>query len=631
MQSPPLYPLQSPTSPYSDSMSNGATGTSTYATSSFSSLHHQQQQQQHTGSGLSPEGFPSHAGPASPPGQPALSVHSISPIDQAHSARTSPETPADLNNGAAVTYGSDASPALNPDEAIGYRPPLHHQHAMHPVAAEGWNPAHQQQQQQQAYLASGISSGYYAPPELSAFRLQYPISHSRPMSHQLPFRPHISQHRPGPGGLPFGVPYSHASQQPMFQQQQQQQPYPGAMGPGYQYGPQAPPPPPPPSFAPGRKHGFAADPGPALPRFLPQFSPTSPNATEPASFSPPQIYAPPTGELARGHLAQSRFHDAVFDRGTRYPSQAPAHERRRSSASGGVALGADPDAGEDHRLAELARLPRPPVHSPHALWVGNVPSDATHAELWRFFKSRPAPAYNPRFAGVSVSVSAGSGQGQLEDDSSNAHRALDGDSNVPPRDLHSPGIDSIHLIQKSNCAFVNYATDVHLQHAIEVAHGRPLRPHDPRCKDLVCRVRKKGEDVKSGVGAQRVGGMHKDFVREQMREKREEKARERELAMVMRELDDESTAEGTARRNPDDVELVQDGHLLNAATLAAHGASGKASDRGNADRVSTALHAQRDSTSSTLRSVSNASTTSSFLAKHFQKRYFILKVCLRPG
>lgn len=119
-------------------------------------------------------------------------------------------------------------------------------------------------------------------------------------------------------------------------------------------------------------------------------------------------------------------------------------------------------------------------------------------------------------------------------------------------------------------AFVNYASDIHLQHSIAVSNGHPLRPHDPRCKDLVCRVRKRDEDAKSGVGAQRTGGMHKDFVREKERERKEgEHAGEEE---------------------------------------------------GGAP--------QRYSTGSTTHSVSTTSTTSSFLAKHFEKRYFILKVSL---
>jgi hypothetical protein len=82
-------------------------------------------------------------------------------------------------------------------------------------------------------------------------------------------------------------------------------------------------------------------------------------------------------------------------------------------------------------------------------------------------------------------------------------------------DLYSPGIESIHVIGRSNCAFVNFVTDLHLQHAIAVAHGTRLRPWDLRGKELVCRLRKKEEDQKSGVGAQRGGGMHVAYVASQ--------------------------------------------------------------------------------------------------------------------
>lgn len=209
--------------------------------------------------------------------------------------------------------------------------------------------------------------------------------------------------------------------------------------------------------------------------------------------------------------------------------------------------------------------------SPLSHRVGNVPSDATHPELWRFFSSRPVPAASHKYA--------------------NMHPA-----DIPPGvDLNSTGIESIHLISRSNCefrlgnapraaprpvkltyryktgAFVNYASDIHLQHSIAVSNGLPLRPHDPRCKDLVCRVRKRDEDAKSGVGAQRIGGMHKDFVREKERERRE------------------------------------------------GGAEGEQSEgREGAP--------QRYSTGSTSHSISTTSTTSSFLAKHFERRFFVLKV-----
>lgn len=66
----------------------------------------------------------------------------------------------------------------------------------------------------------------------------------------------------------------------------------------------------------------------------------------------------------------------------------------------------------------------------------------------------------------------------------------------------------------SQCAFVNLSTEAHLNHIISQSHGTLLRPNDPKCKPLVCRVRRAEDDKKSGVGAQRGGGLHKAWVEE---------------------------------------------------------------------------------------------------------------------
>jgi hypothetical protein len=116
--------------------------------------------------------------------------------------------------------------------------------------------------------------------------------------------------------------------------------------------------------------------------------------------------------------------------------------------------------------------PNPPSHrSEWVMWAGNVPSDATHDELWRFFTQA--------------------------------------DDNDKPS-----GVVSIFLISRSSCAFINYETGADLQAAILKFNGVPLRSHDPRCPRLVCRVRKVDDDLKAGVGGQRGVGMHIKWVRE---------------------------------------------------------------------------------------------------------------------
>ncbi|EEB90909.1 hypothetical protein MPER_10823, partial [Moniliophthora perniciosa FA553] len=111
------------------------------------------------------------------------------------------------------------------------------------------------------------------------------------------------------------------------------------------------------------------------------------------------------------------------------------------------------------------------------MWSGNVPSDATHDELWRFFNQPPS---SPK-------------------------------SDEP----WSSGVLSIFLISRSSCAFVNYEGETSLQKAITRFNGVPLRPQDPRCPRLVCRVRKKDDDLKAGVGGQRGVGMHTKWIKDQ--------------------------------------------------------------------------------------------------------------------
>lgn len=282
----------------------------------------------------------------------------------------------------------------------------------------------------------------------------------------------------------------------------------------------------------------------APPAYTPQASRLSTNAQ-----SPPQ----PT-ELARGHLAQSKFREALgaYDPNARLPISAS--ERRRAAAS-------------------EARLPKPPAHSPWAMWVGNVPSDATHSELWRFFVSRPPPG--PPIPGS-----------KEEEDTLEAEAEYPPGPDQPPPDYNTVGIESVHLISRSNCCFVNMASKRHLDHAIKVSHGLSLRPHDPRCKPLVCRVRKKDDDNKTGVGAQRGKGMHQAWAAE--------KEKDRRLA---------------------DAEVE-------VSNIIAKDAAAPLSPPAESD-----IHGTRNGSASTVHSASTSSTTSSFLQRHFPRRYFILKVC----
>lgn len=119
-----------------------------------------------------------------------------------------------------------------------------------------------------------------------------------------------------------------------------------------------------------------------------------------------------------------------------------------------------------------------------------------------------------------------------------------------------------------------------------MSNGVALRPEDPRCKKLICRVRHQGDDSRSGVGAQRQGGMHKAFVREQ----------QVRMAESQREIRDE-----VASRRESSESSVSPGIAISPSPLA--------SPAGRTERERS------------LASVGSSSTTSSFLTKHFERRY----------
>jgi len=183
------------------------------------------------------------------------------------------------------------------------------------------------------------------------------------------------------------------------------------------------------------------------------------------------------------------------------------------------------------------------------MWAGNVPSDTTIEELWEFFGKLP-----------------GGSEGATE---------------------QNAGVSSIFPIARSNCAFVNFDTEAHLTAAITRFGGRKIRPDDPKCPNLVCRVRRKTDDLRAGVGGQRGVGMHTKWVQE-----RKQKARIGNKSPV------DDVTQGTSNLSLTSDEEGGGGGDENRSFERCSGGSG---------------------------SGSLASTTSSVLAQHFPKRYFILK------
>ncbi|KAK4046725.1 hypothetical protein OIO90_006456 [Microbotryomycetes sp. JL221] len=191
-----------------------------------------------------------------------------------------------------------------------------------------------------------------------------------------------------------------------------------------------------------------------------------------------------------------------------------------------------------------------PERTTYAMWVGNIPTDSSEQELWSFFSTRPPLPKRP---------------GGL-------------------------GLQSIHLIARSQCAFLNLDSEDHLFHMITQSHGTMLRPNDNRCKPLVCRVRRTEDDAKSGVGAQRGGGLHKAWVK---KNGIENDGLTNEVTPFDTDTDESMVARGVTS-SLDTETRIQVGHELES---------------------------ERDSIEST----GSGSTDSGFFSKHFPKRYFILK------
>ncbi|KAI0064131.1 hypothetical protein BV25DRAFT_1823679 [Artomyces pyxidatus] len=224
----------------------------------------------------------------------------------------------------------------------------------------------------------------------------------------------------------------------------------------------------------------------------------------------------------------------------------------------------------ERRLARKPYHPNPPAHrSEWVMWAGNVPSDATHDELWRFFNQSLSPQ-EPSSPGAAPDEASG-------------------------------GVLSIFLISRSNCAFVNFETEAHLSAATNRFNGKQLRPNDPRCPRLVCRIRRQTDDLRAGVGGQRGIGMHTKWIKEQ----KEKAQQERDTGLPSsssERLEFPSTASSSS---PEDL----------AGRLGPLSISDDESQRRN----------RRTAPTHSTSSGSYASTSSSILTRYFPQRYFILK------
>ncbi|KAL5519908.1 hypothetical protein ACEPAG_1568 [Sanghuangporus baumii] len=351
-------------------------------------------------------------------------------------------------------------------------------------------------------------------------------------------------------------------------------------------------------------YGNPSNPGPGLSQApgLPPLPSPSPSRTMPSSaiFMPDisGISGPGSGISAsaagpqRPLEASSKSESSTSSRA--HPSPSPLALGESVTESRHQQSQQDLQQGEPKRSSRRSFLPNPPVHrSEWVMWIGNVPSDATHDELWRFF-TRPVSPSIPLSADTRSPYRQQQPQpphlpaGLLSPNGSSSA------SDTNPED--TCGVQSVFLIARSNCAFVNYASEAYLAAAVQRFNGIPLRPGDPRCPRLVCRIRGKDEDLRAGVGAQRGTGVHTRWVREQ---------RERAL-----EQQDKRAAKNEGALTDTETSASEPPGTPLSATLTESGTEASTQSSGR----------QLPHHSS-----SSGSTTSGFLSRYFPKRYFILK------
>lgn len=285
--------------------------------------------------------------------------------------------------------------------------------------------------------------------------------------------------------------------------------------------------------------------------------------------SPAQSTAPPAGLSVRHPPQVPQAASAAPPSSSAPVSDSPLMFGRPESHAPPPSTATAPSRPQsEHPIVRRAYHPNPPSHrSEWVMWIGNVPSGTTHDELWRFLKCPP---------------SIGNDSFESEDN----------------------GVSSIFLISRSNCAFVNFDTEEHLRRAIVHFNGKQLHTHERRGPRLVCRARRKEDDLRAGVGGQRGVGVHTRYIREQSQQGQMNK-------QVAPSEDDQSSS--TGRRSSVSSES---GHPLAVA------ASLQSSD----EEATRARQGSQPGDSVKAQSCSSyASTNSSFLSRHFPKRLFILK------
>jgi hypothetical protein len=205
--------------------------------------------------------------------------------------------------------------------------------------------------------------------------------------------------------------------------------------------------------------------------------------------------SPTTASYARGITAHSSISPL---RSSRAEGEGQEQPRASSSSAAAASLAARAEVLKRPISKKIAR------HPEFALWVGNVPADATGDEIKLFFDAhlRLDKSTRPDSRTRALDL-ASKGKEQEPQDMDKA------------QDIVADGVTSVHVIPRSNCAFVNFTNGESLQRALEACDGQRLRPLEQTGKPLVCRIRTLADSARTGVGAQAGSGMHRNWVRKQ--------------------------------------------------------------------------------------------------------------------
>lgn len=345
--------------------------------------------------------------------------------------------------------------------------------------------------------------------------------------------------------------------------------------------------------------------------------PSSPLAVRSVStLSGPSSGTPHAPGTAPSHASSVRAEGMGGPTSSRSPGSGGHGGGIRVGGQGGL-VDHSGESGSEKGPVRRSYHPNPPSHrSDWVMWVGNVPNDATHDELWRFFK-QSSQGRSPQLSSSASQTSLASQQpllpaGLLSPDGSDSYGELSAST--------IDGVISIFLISRSNCAFVNYVSEAHLLDAVKRFNGMSLRPNDPRCPKLVCRVRGKDDDLRAGVGGQRGQGIHLRWIKEQ-----KEKERERRGGLYGKGKGKERGGDGQEsteeERSSEPPATPSDlGDPSSSPVAHSFSSGGEDSYRHPSSSTSSGSAPKHSGSSG-----SYASTNSSILQRHFPKRYFILK------